>query len=413
MEEMIASVNEGQVPIEWIDRAVKRILRLKFQLGLFEDPFVDAQKALHLLHTEAHKQLALRAAREGIVLLKNEKQLLPLSKDIRSIAVIGPNADSPLNQLGDYTPRDILHDVVTVLDGIRSHISSATRITYIQGCDILGTEVNEISRARDTAASAEVAVVVVGESQETCGEKRDAATLELTGLQQELVQAVHSTGTPTVVILVNGRPLAIPWISENVPVIVEAWFCGERGGDAVADVLFGDYNPSGRLPITVPRHAGQLPVYYNFKPSKAQRWPQGYVDLDVNPLWPFGHGLSYSEFAYSNLQLSLESIGVSGSVEVSVEVTNVGSTVGTEVVQFYINDLVSSTTTAVQELRGFEKLRLAPGEARTVTVSLKSEDLSLLDRDLKWVVEPGEFEVMVGRSSTDIRLRETFSLTGS
>jgi beta-glucosidase len=410
MQDMIESVEDGTVSMALIDTAVSRTLRMKFELGLFESPFVEIDNAVKNARQEASQQLALQAAREGIVLLKNEGNLLPLDKNLRSIAVIGPNANTGMNQLGDYIPRTLLQHIVTPLDGIRATVSPRTEVTYVEGCKLLGEELNQIEAARRAASNAEVAVVVVGESKETCSEKSDAATLELTGLQQQLVEAVYATGTPTVVVLINGRPLATQWIAEHVPAVVEAWYCGEQGGNAIADVLFGEHNPGGRLAITIPRHVGQLPVYYNYTPSKAMRQRQGYVDLDASPLYPFGYGLSYTTFEYSNLRIEPASIQSTGTVNVTVDVKNTGDVAGDEVVQLYINDVISSTTTAVRELRGFEKVNLQPGKSQTVTMTLMPEHLQMLDRDLNWVVEPGTFEVMVGKSCEDIQLRGEFEV---
>lgn len=405
---LIENVREGRVSMATIDRAVGRILDLKFRLGLFENPYADPERAVETVHCDDHRRLALRASREGIVLLKNDGDLLPLDKKVKRIAVIGPNADAGRDQLGDYSPYNIITDIVTVLDGIKSKVSSKTTVEYVEGCHIMGEELNEIDKAVSAAKKADVAIVVVGESEKTDGEGRDVATLELTGMQQDLVEAVHATGTPVIVVLINGRPLAIPWIAEHVSAIVEAWNCGEEGGNAVADVLFGDYNPSGRLPVTVPRHAGQLPVYYNYTARKAGTIKRGYIDLSGEPLYEFGYGLSYTSFEYSNLRITPDSIATAGTVLVEVDVENVGDRAGEEVVQLYINDVLSSVSTAVKELRGFEKIALEPGEKKTVTFTILPEHLSLLDRNLKRVVEPGEFEVMVGHSSKDIRLTGTF-----
>jgi len=355
LNDMIESINDKSVPLSLLDRAVRRILRLKFQLGLFEKALVDPDRAVKVSHTAEHQQLALRAAREGIVLLKNEGNLLPLSKSIKSLAVIGPNADHAKNQLGDYVALNVLQDVVTVLDGLKTKLGSEAKITYVKGCEVVGDELSEIDRARRAAQTAEVAVVVLGENEwrtpnkkGTDGEGYDAATLELTGLQRTLVRAVAATGTPTVVVLINGRPLAIPWIAENVPAILEAWLPGEQGGHAVADVLFGDVNPSGRLPVTFPRHAGQLPVYYNHKPAKTywltKGWGKPYVDLDPRPLYEFGFGLSYTTFAYANLRIQPAVISPAGRATVSLDVKNTGSRPGAEVVQLYLNDPLSSVT---------------------------------------------------------------------
>jgi beta-glucosidase len=286
---------------------------------------------------------------------------------------------------------------------------------------VTGDAANEIEKARDAARNAGAAIVVLGENEwnapkktGTDGEGYDAATLELTGRQAELAQAVYETGTPTVVVLINGRPLATRWIAEHVPALVEAWLCGERGGEAVADVLFGDYNPSGRLPITVPRHAGQLPVYYNYKPSKLywleHGWGKPYADMNPAPLFEFGYGLSYTRFEYSNLVIDTPRVDPGGSATVRVDVKNAGERRGEEVVQLYVHDRISSVTTPVMQLRGFKKIALEPGEKQTVRFTLGPGQLKLLDEQLKWVVEPGVFEVLVGASSKDIRLRGTFEV---
>jgi beta-glucosidase len=356
------------------------------------------------------------------VLLKNEKGLLPLKKTLRSIAVIGPNADSPRNQLGDYAPLVIPQHIVSVLEGIQHAVSPETKVTYVQGCDWTDPSPKEIAKAAQAAAGAEMAVVVIGErlyregakKQPTDGEGYDSATLELTGLQEDLVKAVSATGTPTVVVLINGRPLATRWTAAHIPAIVEAWTIGERGGQAVAEILFGDVNPSGKLPVTVPRHAGQLPVYYNFKKSKGfwtrHGWARPYVDMDSRPLYPFGHGLSYTPFSYSDLELGAKEIAPSAGIEVRLRVKNVGDRPGAETVQLYIEDVVSSVATPVEQLRGFAKLALAPGEAKTCTFRLAPDDLALLDAKLRRVVEPGQFRVMVGSSSEDIRLKGEFQV---
>jgi beta-glucosidase len=247
-------------------------------------------------------------------------------------------------------------------------------------------------------------------SNPTVGEHRDISTLDLTGLQEDLVKAVYETGTPTIVILINGRPLSIRWIAEHIPAIIEPWFCGEKGGDAIADVLFGDYNPSGRLPITIPRNVGQLPCYYNYRYSKVMEIPGSYVDISATPLFEFGFGLSYTTFKYDNLAINPQKIGTDGDVHISVDITNTGDREGSEVVQLYINDVISSVTTAVKELRGFEKVKLSPGEKKRVEFMLTPEHLSLLDQNLKRVVEPEIFETMIGSSSKNIMLKEEFEV---
>jgi beta-glucosidase len=415
MNAMRENVHEGKVSIETIDRSVRRILRIKYLLGLFENPYVDVERAVRESNTKESRELALQTAREGIVLLKNEKDLLPLSKNIKSVAVIGPNADAERNQLGDYTHNPVIQDVVTVLEGIRNKVSPRTKVSYVKGCEIIGSELNEISKAREAAKKADIAIVVVGENGErTNGEGNDIASLDLTGFQEELLKAVHATGTPTIAVLINGRPLSIRWTAENIPVILEAWMCGEEGGNAIADVLFGDYNPGGRLPITFPRHSGQLPVYYNYMPSKEYWVKTGYgkpyVDMSALPLYPFGFGLSYTSFEYSNLQVTPKQIGPAGEIFISADVRNIGKREGSEVVQLYFDDVISSMSTPVKELAGFEKVSLASGETKTVKFKLTPEQLSFLDRNLEPVVEPGIFKVMVGSSSEDIRLKGEFEV---
>ncbi len=418
---MIENVKEGKVSMDLIDRSVRRILRQKFRLGLFENPYVDPERAEKVMNTKESQDVALQAAREGIVLLKNEKNLLPLKKDIKSVAVIGPNADHERNQLGDYTSKLILQDIVTVLDGIKNKVSPKTKVNYVQGCKVIGNDVNEISEAVKAAKNADITVVVLGENEwndpdgrGTNGEGYDVANLDLTGLQEDLLKAVYETGTPIILVLINGRPLSIPWAAEHIPAIVEAWLPGEKGGEAVADIMFGDYNPSGRLPVTIPRHAGQLPCYYNYMPSKQwwidNHWGAAYADMPATPLWEFGYGLSYTQYEYSNLKITPKVTGAYGEVTVNVDVRNTGSIKGTEVVQLYIRDLIASITRPVKELKGFEKVMLEPGEIKTVELKLNHESLGFYNRVMEFVVEPGTFEVMVGSSFNDIRQRGEFEV---
>ena len=422
MLDLIRSVREGLIPEDLVDRAVRRVLRQKFRLGLFENPYVDLDRALDSVHHHEHQALALEAARQGIVLLKNANNLLPLDKNkIKSVAVIGPNANDEKNQLGDYTAHSVLQDIITVVDGV-ALIAPDSEVRYVKGCNVMGDKLNEIDKARDAAANADVAIVVLGENEwqahdkdgervGTSGEGFDAATLELTGLQQQLCQAVIETGTPTIVVMINGRALATPWIAENVPAFIEAWIPGEKGGQAIAEVIFGDINPSGKLSVTIPRHVGQLPVYYNHPKSKRhwldKGWGIAYADLDPTPLYSFGHGLSYTKFEYSNLLFDKKEIEPGGTSNITVDIKNIGTRAGKEVAQLYIEDVVASVETPVMELRGFAKVELQPGETKTVTFRLAPEHLALYDRHLNRVVEPGDFKVMIGASSTDIRLRDT------
>lgn len=421
---LIDNVEEGRVPMALVDRAVRRVLRMKYQLGLFEHPYVDVDQAVKVMHSHANRDLALKTAREGIVLLKNERDVLPLSKNLKSIAVIGPNADAPQNMLGDYSPHPA--QLRSIVDGIKGKVSSGTHVVYVKGCGIQSPDKSGIAAAVDAAKSADVAIVVVGETplgphggHATDGEAYDVASLDLTGVQEDLVEAVYATGTPTVVVLVNGRPLSVRWIAAHVPALVEAWEPGEGGGEAIADVLFGDFNPSGRLPITIPRSAGQLPAYYNFKPSKSywinDGWShlKGYADLPGSPLYPFGYGLSYTRFAYSNLRVNRTRIYSGGNCQVSVDVQNTGSRAGVETVQLYVHEQYTPIAVPVQQLRGFARVDLAPGETKTVSFTLGPEDLQLLDRDMHWVVVPGTFDLMIGKSADDIALRGTLEVQSS
>jgi beta-glucosidase len=352
-------------------------------------------------------------------LLKNDNDLLPLKKDLKSIAVIGPNADDGWSQLGDYSPSVVPHKITSILEGIRQKLSPDAKVLYARGCDVIGGA-KDFARAVEAARKAEVAVVVVGEHPDnagkgdvrpTDGEGYDIASLDLTGAQEDLVKAVQATGTPVVLVLVNGRPLSIRWEAAHLPAIAEAWEPGERGGEAVADVLFGDYNPSGRLAITIPRSSGQLPDYYDYKPSKSywigQGWThdRGYVDMPGTPLYPFGYGLSYTQFRYSNLRVDPAQIAHGGTAKVMVDVQNVGNRPGTETVEMYLHERYAPVSLPVEQLRGFERVTINPGETKTVTMTIRPEDLMLLDRDMLWKVAPGIFDVMIGNSAEDIALR--------
>lgn len=425
MGPLVENVQEGKVSEALIDRAVRRVLELKFRLGLFEHPYTDPALAQRVVHSREHQELALQTAREGIVLLKNENNLLPLKKDIRSIAVIGPDADDGWSQLGDYSPSVVPHSITTILDGIKQKVSPQTKVLYAHGCDVIGGKA-DIAAAVQAARQADIAVVVVGENPDNTGSKSrktstdgegyDVASLDLTGNQEELVKAVQATGKPVVLVLVNGRPLSIRWEAEHLPAIVEAWEPGERGGEAVADVLFGEYNPSGRLAITIPRSSGQLPAYYNYKPFKEywikKGWSRdgGYVDMPGTPLYPFGFGLSYTSFQYKNLHVEPNQLNTSGTVKVTVDVQNTGKVAGTDVVQLYLHQRYAPVSLPYQQLRAFERLTLEPGETRSITLTLRPEDMALLDRDMLWRVSPGVFDLMIGSSAQDIALTGSFEV---
>ncbi|NPV53020.1 MAG: beta-glucosidase [Firmicutes bacterium] len=443
-EPLLEAVKKGLVSEATIDEAVRRHLRTKFMLGLFENRYVDPDKAASVFDTVEHRQVALRAARESIVLLKNDGcesegcesdgcenkgsendggknggGLLPLAKDIKSIAVIGPSAASTRNLLGDYSyTAHLSRDedsvrVVSVLEGIRNKVSPGTVVRYAMGCDIAGTSTAGFEEAVRAARESDVAVVVVGgrsglSDSDTCGEGRDRAELGLPGVQEDLVRAVYETGTPVVVVLVNGRPLTIGWIAGNVPAILEAWLPGEEGGNAIADVLFGDYNPAGKLPVSFPREVGQIPVYYNRRPSS---W-RDYVFTSAKPLFPFGHGLSYTRFEYENLEISPDKVGPAGRITIRFDVRNAGDRKGDEVAQVYVRDVVASISRPVKELKGFKRVSLEPGGKRTLTFVISTDQLAFHDRDMNLVVEPGAFEVIVGSSSEDIRLTGRFEVAG-
>jgi beta-glucosidase len=418
MKLLVKSVEDGEIPESLIDRAVRRVLELKFRLGLFEHPYADLARAQQVVHSSEHQQLALETARKGIVLLRNENSTLPLRKDLRTIAVIGPNADNGWAQLGDYSPSLVPFKVTTILDGIKAKVSPQTKILFAQGCDVIGGTA-DFAKAIEAAQHADVAVVVVGENPNndgkgkvpaTDGEAFDVASLNLTGAQEDLVRAIQATGKSVVLVRVNGRPLSIPWEAEHVPAIVEAWEPGELGGEAVADVLFGDYNPSGRLAITVPRSSGQLPAYYNYKASKEywikQGWSHdgGYVDMPGTPLYAFGYGLSYTQFRYSNLRVDPGQISAGGVAKVTLDVQNVGQRAGIETVQMYLHEKFTPVSVPVRQLRGFERVTLDPGQTKTVTLTIRPVDLMLLDRDMHWRVTPGRVDVMIGSASDHVLL---------
>src|SRR6266576_2844330 len=431
---LVDQVRQGRVAEATIDSAVRRLLRPKFELGLFETPFVDPDRADRLSGADTSRSLALAAARQAITLLKNDRALLPLQADrLSRVAVIGPHAAEVL--LGGYAggPRT----TVSILEGIRTRLGPRASVEYAEGTRITedstftrepqphvgGTRsharwgadrvvpADSGSNARRRAAAvtlarrSQVAIVVVGDNEMTSREAYaanhlgDRADLGLPGEQEELVRAVLATGTPTVLVLIHGRPLSIPVLSSLVPAILDGWYLGQETGTAVAEALFGDINPGGKLPVTVARHAGQLPMFYNRKPS-ARR---GYLFDTTEPLFPFGYGLSYTTFAYANLRVTPARIGPRDRTSVSVDVTNTGKLAGDEVVQLYIRDAVSWATRPVAELRGFRRVTLQPGETRTVTFDVGPEHLAYHGPDMKRVVEPGRFDIMVGGSSTDLR----------
>jgi beta-glucosidase len=410
---LVEQVREGRVAEATLDRAVANVLRAKFRLGLFEDPYVDPDYADAICRLPAHRELALKAARKAIILLKNQNGLLPLDRTkLKSIAVIGPNAATV--RLGGYSGTPAY--TVSLLDGIKKKVGPGVKVGYALGCAI--TEGNttwsdpvvippdpkldaqRIAEAVALAKTADLAVVAVGDNEQTARESGgDRDSLDLVGRQDDLVKAIVETGKPTIVVLIAGRPASIRYIAANVPAIVGAWSLGQETGNALADVIFGDYNPGGKLPITFPQNVGQLPAYYNHKPSATQP----YLLSVKQPLFPFGYGLSYTTFKYENLRLEPQQIGPQGTTTVRVDVTNTGKVAGEEVAQLYIREQVSSVTRPVKELKGFRRIPLAPGETKTVEFTLGPDALSFLNKDMHWVVEPGLFNVMVGGNSVDLQ----------
>ncbi|MGH7446840.1 MAG: glycoside hydrolase family 3 C-terminal domain-containing protein, partial [Longimicrobiales bacterium] len=417
-----AAVRAGRIAESVVDESVRRVLRAKYRLGLFDDPYrySDAAREARLTLTPEHVAEARAMARRSMVLLRNAPHdgapLLPLRKDLNSIAVVGTLAEDRRSALGSWAAAGRVDDVVAVLDGIRAAVPN-TNVLYAPGAPVEGSDTSGFAEAVRIARAADVVIMVLGEHQDMSAEARNRTSLDLPGVQQQLLEAVHATGTPVVVVLMNGRPLSIPWLDEHVPAILEAWYLGVQMGPAVADVLFGDYNPSGRLPVSVPRTVGQVPIYYNHKntgrpPAEAERYTSKYLDVHWTPLYPFGHGLSYTTFAYSEPRLSRLVIGPADTVDVEVTVTNTGARAGEEVVQLYVRDDVASVTRPVQELRGFTKIMLRPGEARTVTFRLGPDDLAFYDRGMQRVVEPGTFTVFVGGSSAQTK-QARFRVDGS
>lgn len=419
---LLEALRSGRLDEKLVDQAAARVLELKFRLGLFEQPFADPGRAEQVIGNPEHAELARSIAAEGIVLLKNNG-ILPLSKNKGTVAVIGPNADIGYNQLGDYTSPQPRDRVATVLAGIRAKLAAEPeRVRYAPGCRIKDSSTEGFELARQAAAAADTIVLALGGSSARdfgegsidlrtgaskvtenglsdmdCGEGIDRMSLHLSGVQLELLKELKTLGKPVVVVYINGRPIAEPWIDEQADAILEAWYPGQEGGHAIADILFGDVNPSGRLTLSLPADVGQLPVYYLGKRSRGAR----YLERDSQPLYPFGFGLSYTEFSYSGLKVEPAEIQADGTAEVTVEVENTGTRSGAEVVQLYISDRVSKVTRPAKELKGFRKIVLEPGEKQTVTFKLSAEHLSYIGPEYKLVVEPGIFRIGVGRNVTD------------
>lgn len=400
-------LQQNKLSMATIDEAVRRILRIKFRLGLFDRPYTDEAREPNSLLRPESIRLAREIAGRSMVLLKNDRDTLPLNKNVGSIAVIGPLADDRRAPLGWWAGDGKEENTITPLAGIKAKVSTQTKVNYAKGCEVKDDSTAGFQEAINLAKQSDVAVVFVGETADMVGEAASRSSLDLPGRQLELVQAIQATGKPTIVVLVNGRPLSVGWIVNNVPAILESWMGGSESGNAIADILFGDVNPSGKLPVTFPHNVGQVPIYYNHmntgRPPEAQnRYTSKYLDVPWTPLFPFGYGLSYTKFKISNLQLSAPRINAGGKLMVSVEVENVGRRAGDEVVQLYVRDPVASMSRPVKELKGFQRVTLQPGEKRRVEFALDREHLGFWNREMRFVVEPGEFQVMVGSSSTDV-----------
>lgn len=428
---LLDAVRKGQVEQSVLDTAVARVLRIKFEMGLFENPYVNVQKAAKTVRNEAHVALARKVAGASLVLLKNRNNVLPLSHKLKKIAVIGPNADNIYNQLGDYTAPQDENAVVTVLEGIKAQVGKGVQVDYAKGCAIRDTASAGMTEAIELAKNAEVAVVVLGGSSARdfkteylntgaaqvkvadagvsdmeSGEGFDRSTLDLMGRQMELLQRIVKTGTPVILVLIKGRPLNLNWAADHVDAIVDAWYPGQEGGNAIADVLFGAYNPSGKLPISIPKSVGQLPVYYNLKKPANH----SYVEVDDRPLYPFGYGLSYTTFEYSNLNIAVSGAQDNLLVKVKLNVKNTGKRDGDEVTQLYLVDKVSSVVTPVKQLKKFKRFSLKSGAQKELEFELNAEDLKLFNQQMNWVLEPGDFTLMLGSSSDDVRLKGDFTV---
>jgi len=402
VDSLAALVRANRIPMAVVDSAVKRILRAKMRLGLFKDPY-RARTAPPIAET---RTLARRVAGESIVLLKNDRATLPLDKNTASIAVIGPLADNKAEPLGPWHTMGQPDDVVTVLQGIKSKVPASAQVTYVQGSGIEDSSTAGFAAAVNAAKQAKVAVLVLGERGDMSGEAASRSDIGLPGVQQQLLEAVAATGTPVVLVLMNGRPLTFEWAVEHVPAIVETWFLGVEAGNATADVLFGDVNPSGRLPVTFPRSLGQVPLYYNHRntgrPYDANnKFTSKYIDSPNTPRYPFGYGLSYTTFAYRDLKVANPRVKATDTVTVTVTVANTGTREGTEVVQLYVRDEVASVAPRVRQLKAFQRVSLKPGESRPVTLRVAARDLWFYGLNMKRVVEPGTFRVYVGSNSAE------------
>lgn len=409
INDLPAAVDSARLAAALLDQAVRRVLTAKERLGLFDDPYRynDPEREKKLTLTAEHMAASREVAQKSIVLLKNENNLLPLDHNLGSIAVIGALADDSLSQLGSWRGIGRPGDATTVLAGIRQAVGHSSEVLYHPAYNLTDfTAIDNFDEAMQVAEGANVVLLVIGETARMSGEASNRASIELPGDQVELAKRLRASGKPVIVLLMNGRPLAIPWIAENIPAVVEGWYLGSQMGPAVADVLFGHYNPSGKLPVTFPRATGQIPIYYNHKntgrpPDENSYYTSKYLDVHWTPQFPFGWGLGYTTFEYDKLSIERSTIGADDTIAVSITVTNAGQRAGQEVVQFYLQDMVASVTRPVRELKGFRKVFLEPGESRRISFQLPKDQLAFYDRQMQKLVESGEFRVYIGGNSRD------------
>ncbi len=406
-------IKDKKITMQQIDDAVSRVLRKKFELGLFSNPYLynDLEREEETVLSKSNLNEARKAAQKSIVLLKNRNNLLPLSKDIKRIAVIGPLADDKTNPLGPWIAKGVKKSAVSVLQGINKIVSRDTEVLYARGSNIDDNNKSMFKAAVNTASRSDIIIAVVGESADMSGEAASRADINLPGVQKDLLKALYNTGIPVIAVLMNGRPLTINWSKTYIPAILETWFLGSEAGNAIADVIFGDYNPSGKLPITFPYCVGQIPIYYNYKQSGRPetlenaklKYESKYIDIPNTPLFPFGHGLSYTSFKYSEIKLSKNKIKSDESLTVTIELTNTGKVKGVETVQLYIHDRVATVTHPVKELKGFKQVSLEPGKTKKVSFNLNPSDLELYNQKMEKVIEPGMFDVYIGTNSVDVK----------
>jgi beta-glucosidase len=399
-------VKKGIVSQNVLDTAVRRILRVKFRLGLFDRPYVDPKLQDKVILAPEHRELARQAVRESMVLLKNDNKMLPLNTHIKSIALIGPLADNREDLIGTWSLAGKNEDVVTLIEGLKKELGDGCKINYARGCETDGKSTEGFAEAVKVAGESDMVIMAVGEGVMHNGEAHSRTNLNLPGVQRQLLQEIQKTGKPMVMVLFAGRPLTINWELKNIPSILLAWHPGVEGGNGITDVLFGRYNPAGKITVSFPRNVGQIPIFYNKKNTgrpgvEGDRFTSKYIDSPDTPLLPFGYGLSYTTFAYSNLKIENQNVKIPGTVKVSADITNTGSVAGHEIAQLYIRDLVGSVTRPVRELKGFQRIYLQPNETKTVVFNLSTDDLKFYDINMDYRVEPGDFNVWVGTNSAE------------